>query len=178
VGSASPEDFVKLLDIEALMGYAARTLSARAYSISELRARLAKRAARKTDVDEVLDRLKRGGVLNDARLANSYAEWRRDNQGMGKQRVMRDLMNRRVAPAVARQAADAAYEGADEPAMILAFLERKFRGKDLGALLQDQKHLASAFRKLRGAGFSTGNSIRVLKKYAAEAERLEELQEE
>ena len=37
------------------------------------------------------------------------------------------------------------------------------------------KELASAFRKLRGAGFSTGNSIRALKRYAAEAERLEEL---
>lgn len=168
---------MKPLDIEGLMSYAARALSARAYSISELSARLKKRAARPADVDEVLDRLKRGGVLNDRRLAGSFAEWRRDSQGLGKHRVMRDLMNRRVAPAVAREAVDAAYEGADEPAMIQAFLERKFRGKDLGALLQDQKHLASVFRKLRGAGFSTGNSIRVLKRYAAEAERLEEIDE-
>jgi len=38
--------------------------------------------------------------------------------------------------------------------------------------------LASAFRKLRGAGFSAGNSIRVLKRYAADAERLEEMDEE
>jgi regulatory protein len=165
---------VKPLDIEGLMNYAARALSARAYSISELSARLKKRAARPADVEEVLDRLKRGGVLNDRRLAGNFAEWRRDNQGLGKHRVMRDLMNRRVAPAVAREAVDAAYEGADEPAMIQAFLERKFRGKDMGALLQDQKHLASVFRKLRGAGFSTGNSIRVLKKYAAEAELLED----
>jgi hypothetical protein len=35
-----------------------------------------------------------------------------------------------------------------------------------------------AFRKLHGAGFSTGNSIRVLKRYAAEAERLEEMEDE
>lgn len=169
---------MKPLDIEGLMNYAARALSARAYSISELSARLKKRAARQADVDEVLDRLKRGGVLNDRRLAGSFAEWRRDSQGLGKHRVLRDLMNRRVAPAVAREAVDAAYEGADEPAMIQAFLERKFRGKDLGALLQDQKHLASVFRKLRGAGFSTGNSIRVLKRYAAEAERLEEREDD
>jgi len=44
-------------------------------------------------------------------------------------------------------------------------------------LLKDQKELASAFRKLRGAGFSTGNSIRVLKKFAAEAEQLEGIEE-
>lgn len=159
------------------MNYAARALSVRAYSISELKTRLKKRAARAEDVDEVLDRLKRAGVVNDSRLANSYAEWRRDNQGTGKHRVMRDLMNRKVAPAVARQAVDAAYEGTDETAMIQAFLERKYRGKDLGVLMQDQKHLASAFRRLRGAGFSTGNSIRVLKKYAAEAEQLEDLED-
>lgn len=159
------------------MNYAARALSVRAYSISELKTRLKKRAARAEDVDEVLDRLKRAGVVNDSRLANSYAEWRRDNQGTGKHRVMRDLMNRKVAPAVARQAVDAAYEGTDETAMIQAFLERKYRGKDLGVLMQDQKHLASAFRRLRGAGFSTGTSIRVLKKYAAEAEQLEDLED-
>jgi len=169
---------VKHLDIEGLMSYAARALSARAYSISELSSRLKKRAAQQADVDEVLDRLKRNGVLDDRRLAGSFAEWRRESQGMGKQRVLRDLMQRRVAPAVARQAVEAAYEGADEPAMIHAFLERKFRGKDLRALLKDQKELASAFRKLRGAGFSTGNSIRVLKKYAAEAERLEEIDDD
>ena len=168
---------MKTLDIEGLMSYAARALSARAYSISELTTRLKKRAAQQSDVDEVLDRLKRNGVLDDRRLAGSFAEWRRESQGMGKHRVMRDLMNRRVAPALARQAVEAAYEGADEPAMIQAFLERKFRGKDLGALLQDQKHLASVFRKLRGAGFSTGNSIRVLKKFAADAEQLEGMEE-
>jgi regulatory protein len=92
--------------------------------------------------------------------------------------VLRDLMARRVAPAVAKEAVDAAFEGVDEVGMIEAFLKRKYRGKDLGALLREQKELASAFRKLRGAGFSTGNSIRVLKRYAAEAERLEEMEED
>ena len=130
------------------------------------------------DVDAVLARLKQAGVVNDRRFAGSFAEWRRENQGMGKTRVLRDLMARRVAPAVAKEAVDAAFEGVDETAMIEAFLKRKYRGKDLGALLQEQKELASAFRKLRGAGFSTGNSIRVLKRYAAEAERLEDIEDE
>ena len=165
----------KPLDVEGLMNYAARALSARAYTVSELKTRLKKRAARQEDIETVLARLKEAGVMNDRRFAGSFAEWRRENQGLGKTRVLHDLMARRIAPAVARQAVDAAFEGVDETAMIQAFLERKYRGKDLGALLQDQKHLASAFRKLRAAGFSTGNSIRVLKRYAAEAERLEEL---
>jgi regulatory protein len=168
----------KPLDLEGLMNYAARALSARAYTISELKTRLKKRAARQEDVEGVLTRLKEAGVVNDRRFAGSFAEWRRENQGMGKTRVLRDLMARRVAPAVAREAVDAAFEGVDETAMIEAFLKRKYRGKDLGALLQEQKELASAFRKLRGAGFSTGNSIRVLKRYAAEADRLEETEED
>jgi regulatory protein len=168
----------KPLDIEGLMGYAAKVLSIRGYTVSELKTRLKKRAARAEDVETVLDRLKEANMVNDRRFAGSFAEWRRESQGLGQTRVLRDLMARRVAPAVAKQAVDAAFEGVDEIAMIEAFLKRKYRSKDLGSLLQEQKELASAFRKLRGAGFSTGNSIRVLKRYAAEADRLEEMEED
>ena len=137
-----------------------------------------RRAARAEDVDEVMARLRQSGYLNDQRFADSLANWRRENEGLGKTRVVRDLMARRVAPSLAKQAAEAAYRGVDEIAMIQSFLERKYRGKDLGSLLSEQKHLASAYRRLRGAGFSTGNSIRVLKRYAEEAERLEEMEDD
>ncbi len=168
----------KPLDAQGLMTFAAKALSARALTISELREKLKRRAAEPPDVDEVLARLKESGYLNDQRFADSYASWRRDDGGFGKTRVMRDLMARRVAPAVAKQAAEAAYQGADETAMIEKFLEPKYRGKDLGALLKEPKHQASAYRRLRTSGFSTGNSVRVLKRYAAEAELLEETEEE
>jgi regulatory protein len=168
----------KPLDKNGLMAFAAQALSARALTISELRDKLNRRAAEPLDVDYVLARLKESGYLNDQRFSESYASWRRDDGGFGKTRVMRDLMARRVAPAVAKQAAEAAFEGADEIAMIEAFLKRKYRGKDLGALLQEEKRLASAYRKLRTAGFSTGNSIKVLKIYAAQAELLEEIDNE
>lgn len=164
----------KPLDREGLMRYAAQALAARAQSAGELRARLRQKAARAADVDEVLSYLKRSGFLNDRQFAAAYAEWRRDNQGLGKARVLRDLRARRVAPEVAQAAVEAAYHGTDEVELIEDFLARKYRGKDLRALLAEEKHLASAYRKLRAAGFSTGNAIRVLKRYAAEAERLEE----
>jgi regulatory protein len=159
------------------MAYAARTLGGRAQTSSELREKLKRRASRKEDVDAVISRLKDGGYLNDKRFAESFANWRRDNAGFGKSRVVRDLMSRRVAPALAKQAAETAYGESDETAMIEAFLARKYRGKDLKTLLMEEKYLASAYRRLRGAGFSSGNSIRVLKRYAAEAERLEETEE-
>jgi regulatory protein len=167
----------KPLDVPGLMAYAARALASRAQTSSELREKLRRRAARREDVDEVIARLKDAGFLNDKRFAESFAAWRRENQGLGKTRVLRDLMARRVAPALAKQAADTAYREVDEIAMIEKFLERKYRGKDLGSLLSEEKHLASAYRKLRGAGFTTGNSIRVLKRFAAEAERLAEMEE-
>jgi len=159
------------------MAYAARTLASRAQSSSELRQKLQRRAARREDVDEVLGRLKDAGYLNDKRFAESFATWRRENQGLGKTRVVRDLMARRVAPALAKQAADRVYREVDEVAMIEQFLERKYRGKDLGSMLAEDKYLASVYRRLRAAGFTTGNSIRVLKRYAAQAELLEETEE-
>jgi regulatory protein len=159
------------------MNYAARALSARAQSLSELRLRLKKRAASDDDVNQVLAKLKEAGMLNDRQFAGSFANWRKENQGLGKTRVIRDLMARRVAPAVAKEAVEAVFEGSDEVAMIEQFLARKYRGKELGVLLKEEKHLASAFRKLRAAGFGAGNSIRVLKRYASEADRLEEMDE-
>jgi regulatory protein len=167
----------KLLDREGLMNYAARALTSRALSLNELRDRLKRRASKQEDVTEVIASLKEAGFLNDRKLADSFANWRRENQGFGKVRVMQDLMARRIAPAVAKQAVESAYSGVDEVALIESFLARKYRGKNLGELLSEEKNLASAFRRLRGAGFSSGNSIRVLKRYAAEAERLEELGE-
>jgi regulatory protein len=162
------------LDLEGLMNFAGRSLARRAQSLSELRLRLKQRAARQEDVAEAIARLKEAGFLNDRKFADSFANWRRENQGLGKARVMRDLMSRRVAPALAKQAVDGAFANTDETAMIESFLERKYRGKELGRLLAEEKNLASAFRRLRAAGFSAGNSIRVLKRYAANAERLEE----
>ena len=167
----------KPLKLEGLLIYAARSLGSRAQTISEVREKLKRRAERPEDVDEVLTRLKQGGYLNDQRFAESFTTWRRENDGFGKGRVMRDLMNRRVAPGLAKETVEKAYQEVDEIAMIEKFLERKFRGKDLGTLLAEEKYLASAFRRLRGAGFSSGNSIRVLKRYAAEAERLEEMED-
>jgi regulatory protein len=129
-------------------------------------------------VDEVIRRLKESGYLNDQHFAESFANWRRDNEGVGKNKVMRDLMARRVAPELAKKTAENAYSGTDEAALIEHYLQRKFRGKNLGELLQEEKYLASAFRRLRTAGFSSGNAIKVLKRYAAEAGRLEEIAEE
>jgi regulatory protein len=168
----------KPLDLEGLLAYSARILAARAQTVSELRWKLTRRAAEPGDVDEAIRRLQENGYLNDRRFAESFANWRRESEGFGKTRVMRDLLARRVAPEVARKALETAYSAADETVMIGQFLERKFRGKDLTALLREEKHLASAYRRLRTAGFSSANSIQALKRYAARADDLESIEDE
>ena len=114
------------------------------------------------------------GYLNDTRFAESYARARREGEGFGKMRVVRDLRQRRVAPGVAEQAVKGAFADADETEMIEAYLARKYRGKNLPEFLQEDKNLNSAFRRLRYAGFATGPAIQVLKRYAARAEELQD----
>jgi regulatory protein len=168
----------KLLDADGLWNYSIKILSMRALSSSEVREKLRRKAENTPDVDAVLAKLREYGYINDARFAENYASARRDTQGFGRMRVLRDLRTRRVAPALASTAVQEAFEGTDEPAMIQAFLERKFRNVPLGEQLQDPKKLQSAYRRLRYAGFSSAASIRVLKRYAVEAERLEESPED
>ncbi|HEY1339456.1 MAG TPA: RecX family transcriptional regulator [Bryobacteraceae bacterium] len=160
------------------MEFALRALSGRALSTSELRERLRKRAAGAADVDAVIAKLKDAGYLDDRRFAESFASARKENQGFGRMRVIRDLRQRRVAPGLAEKAADQAFEGSDEAQLVGRYLERKYRNVELASYLSEDKNLASAFRRLRHAGFSAATSIRVLKRYAAKADELEAMESE
>jgi regulatory protein len=167
----------KRLDSDGLMNYALRSLGARALSSGELRQKLGRRAERPEDIGTVLAKLKDAGYLNDQRYAESYATARLENQGHGRTRVLRDLRQRCVAPKLAEQAVDTTFAETDELQLIDAYLGRKFRGKNLPVWLSEEKNLASAFRRLRYAGFSSGNSMRVLKRYAAQADALEGMED-
>lgn len=167
----------KRLDSDALFEYAVRALASRAHSTGELREKLRRRAERVIDIDSVIAKLKDYGYLDDRKYAEMVATSRVKDQGLGKARVLHDLRTRRVAPQVAEKAISKAYEGTDETAMIEDYLARKFKRVDLGAELSDPRRLASVYRRLRTAGFSSGNSIRVLKRFAQEAEQLEGMED-
>jgi len=119
-------------------------------------------------------KLREHGFLNDQRFAEHYAVARRDTQGFGKMRVLRDLRQRKVASTVAGNAVEQAFAGTLENEMVESFLRRKYRNVDLSVHLQEPRNLQSAFRKLRYAGFGTSASITVLKRFAAAAEELED----
>lgn len=164
----------RLLDADALRDYAAQALSARALTAGELREKLRRRAADPADIDPLVARLRDYGAVNDARFASAFAERRIENEGFGQLRVLRDLRRRKVASGVAEKAVAKAFTGVDETALIEQYLQRKYRGKNLPEWLADEKNLASAFRRLRTAGFGAGNTLRVLRRYSDRAADIDE----
>ena len=168
----------KLLERDALQEYAVKLLSGRMMSIGALKQKLRAKAAKPDeDIDPVLSNLKQYGYLNDKTYADSFAAARRDNQSLGSMRVLRDLRVKLVGSTVAEQAVKQAFAGRDEVELIESYLARKYRGVDLHEQMQDPKKLASAYRRLRMAGYSGGNAIKVLKRYAAMAEELDALED-
>jgi regulatory protein len=153
-------------------------LGGRAHSSGELREKLRRRAQSPEDVETVLAKLTASGYLNDQKFAEAYATARLQDQGLGKMRVLRDLRQRRVGQKLAEQVTDQTYQQTNEPDLIEEFLRRKYRGKQLGTFFSEDKNLAAAFRRLRYAGFSAGQSIKVLKRFASQPEILDALESE
>src|SRR3954447_8450211 len=163
----------RLLNAEALWSFALKVLSGRAYSIGELREKLRRRAERISDLDEIIPRLKELGYLDDRRFAESFATARLSNEGFGRGRVINDLRQRRVAPALAEKTVGKVYEEVDEQALIDEWIRRKYRMTPRENLFQDEKDLASAYRRLLRAGFRTGEIVRALKRFAKDPSLLD-----
>lgn len=168
----------KKLDPEGLWEYALKLLGQRPYAIADLRKKLAGRAEAADNIPGVMARLKEYGLVNDQKFSETFASSRLQNQGFGRFRVMRELYVKRVAPKVAEEAVNKVFAGTEEKELIEQFLARKYRGKDLKEFLRQEKNLASVYRRLRTAGFTSAGSFSVLKRYAREVEEWEEPEEE
>ena len=118
-------------------------------------------------------RLKESKYLDDQRFAEGFATARLSNEGFGKTRVVQDLRQRRVAPALAEKTVGDVYQEVDESALIEDWIRRKYRAVPREGLFQEEKDLASAYRRLTRAGFRTGEIVRVLKKFAKNPELLD-----
>lgn len=162
------------LDASEMKQYALRLLAGRALSVGELRTKLAARAQQPQDIEPIIAYLDELKFLDDRRFAQHYTRLRLEGDGHGEARVLRDLRQRKVDLPLAQQAVTAAFAEVDEIALIERFLARKFRNTDLPAYLRDEKHLASAYRKLRLAGFGSANAIKVLRRYSQRADEIDE----
>jgi regulatory protein len=157
------------LDEGGLWNYALRVLARKAYSAGEIRQKLSQRAASISDVPAVLTKLREYGFADDEKFSEAFAQSRLRNEGFGRSRVLRDLRTKRVSPKVAEQAIEKTFAGTSEAELIDNFLARKYRSKDLTVFLKEEKNLASAYRKLRLAGFTSNATLSALKRHAKHA---------
>jgi len=173
-----PPRKAKKLNSAELWEYALRILHVRAYSARELERKLRLRSESPAATADVMTKLREYSLLDDKRFAEVYAQSRLESQGLGANRVLRDLRARSVPADVANVAVGDVYAETNEQELIQKYLERKFRGKNLPEYLSEEKHLASAFRRLRTAGFSSGASIKALRRFADKASELDDMDED
>lgn len=163
----------RTLDAAALWEYALKVLGGRAHSTGELREKLRRRAERVEDIDDILSRLKQDGYLDDRRYAEHYAASRLSGEKFGRTRVIHDLRQHRVAPALAETTVQKVYQDVDEVALIEEWIRRKYRTATREGLFADEKDLAAAYRRLARAGFRSGEILKVLKRFAKNPDLLD-----
>ncbi len=142
----------KLSSEEQLYTAALRALMRRAHSVFEMRQALERRAEQKSVVRRVLDRLKGERLLDDARYAGQFARHRADSRRQGRFRIARELRARGVPDRHIEAALEEVFRATDEAALLRQRIQRRL--KMLRGPL-DQRKLASLYRSLLRAGFST-----------------------
>jgi len=167
------EPRVRRLDAASLWEYALKSLGGRAQSSGELREKLRRKAKRLEDVDEVLSRLKQSGYLDDRKYAESFATARLSGERFGRTRVIHDLRQHRVAPALAERTVEKVYRDVDEQALIEEWIRRKYRTAEREGLFEEPKDLAAAYRRLARAGFRSGEILKALKRFAKDPDLLD-----
>ena len=159
--------------------YAVGALARRMRTVAELKRLMRARVEEpdseyaETLVELVTRRLKDQGYLNDSQYAAYYSSMRRDNQKVGRARVVTELKTRGVHGSVIDKAVEAAYEGVSEERQARDYLRKKRLEKP-----KDQKQTARIFRQLARAGFRTKTIFSILKQWDVDDETLSALEEE
>lgn len=162
-----------------LYEYAVGALARRMRTVAELkrlmRARIEEPESEysETLVELVIRRLKDQGYLNDSNYAAYYSSMRRDNQKVGRMRVITELKTRGVHGSIIDKAIEHAYEGVNEEKQAREYLRKKRMEKP-----KDQKQAARIFRQLMRAGFQGKTVFTILKKWDVDDEVLTALEDE
>ncbi len=139
------------LETEAqLYDAAIKILMRRAHSVADMKKALARRCEDEKLVKSVMDRLKRGNLLDDARYARQFTRHRAVTRKQGRYRIARELRARGIPDRHIEAALKDSAEETDPAVIVRQRIERKlrlFRGEI------DEKKLASLYRSLIGAGF-------------------------
>ena len=161
----------RTIDSEPVLYDAAvKILMRRAHSVSEMKKALIRRTADEGLIQKVLARLKQNGLIDDARYAKQFARQRTEIRHQGKYRVARELRARGVPDHHIEAAVEEAAANSDEAAMVRQRIDRKlrlFRGPQSNKTIDDRK-IASLYRALLRAGFSSDTIRRELKRATTE----------
>jgi regulatory protein len=149
----------------ALYEAAVKILMRRAHSVSEMKKALIRRTADEGLIQKVIARLKQSGLIDDARYAKQFARQRTEIRHQGKYRVARELRARGVPDQHIEAAVEEAAANSDEAAMVRQRIDRKL--KFLRGEI-DEKKIASLYRTLLRAGFSSEIIRRELKRATTE----------
>jgi regulatory protein len=155
----------KLTTEEELYPVALRALMRRGHSVHEMRVALEKRCDDELLVRRVMDRLKQGKMLDDARYAKEFVRLRAVYRKQGRFRIARDLRARGVPDRHIEAALEAVFAETDEGELLRKRLQSKLR------LLRgplDMRKRASLYNSMMRAGFSGEAVRRALKELAAE----------
>jgi regulatory protein len=107
---------------------AIRLLAAKPYSIAKLREGLLRgRSASKPAVEAAISRLKEYGYLDDERFAFGYAELKLRQKPVGRERLKRDLVLKKIDRAVADEALDLVFGETSEEELIDRAMEKRIR---------------------------------------------------
>jgi regulatory protein len=142
----------KLGTPEQLYMSAQRALMRHAYSVHEMKKHLEQRAENKELVGPVIARLRELAYLDDAKYAQNYAAQHARVRRQGKFRIARDLRAKGVPDRHITEALEAVFADQDERALVRERIRRKL-AHIRGAV--DEKKMASLYRNLLGAGFSS-----------------------
>jgi regulatory protein len=129
---------------------AIKILMRRAHSVSEMKKALARRCADEKLVKNIVQRLKRENLIDDARYARQFTRHRAEARKQGEFRIARELRARGVPDRHIDAALKDSAGETDPAAMVRQRIERKLR-MHRGEI--DEKKLASLYRSLIGAGF-------------------------
>ena len=163
-------------DEAALYEYAIGALGRRMRTVAELKRLMRARVEEQPDaaalIEVVVARLKAQRYLNDTTYAESYSRLRKENDKLGRQRVIQDLKVKGVHADIIDSAVKEAYGEVNEEQLARDFLRRRRIKKPDG-----QKQVARVFRALVRGGFSSRIIFRILKKWDVDEEMISALEE-
>jgi regulatory protein len=142
----------KLVTPEQLYMSAQRALMRHPYSVHEMKTHLERRAEHKEHVPPIIVRLRELNYLDDAKYALNFAAQHARLRRQGKFRIARDLRTKGVPDRYIDEALASVFAENDEATLVKERIKRKLAHLR-GPL--EQKKLASLYRNLLTAGFSS-----------------------